>query len=777
MKRLILVMMLVAMALFAISQPVTITPPAAFIEPGESVQLTATGALYYRWSPAAWLSTTEGPVTVASPEVTTTYTCSGFAPGAESVVNGNFDQGNVGFTSDYEYNSNLWAEGTYYVDYDASLHHENFQGLGHGDSGNFMIVNGATIPGTNVWTEQITVNPGSYYAFSTWVCSVGGSPDQVALLQFSINGTQIGDVFAAPPTYNGWKQFYVLWYSENWTTATITILNQNTGGDGNDFGLDDISFSELVLVGEPQCTVHVDGLTASAYADETELCNGQSTILHAEVSGGHGNYTYSWTPANTLDDPTSAHPVATPPVGNTTYTCHVSDGYDNKDVDVTLLVFPPNDTTLVDPSICFGQTYDFHGANYDEDGQIAYFDTIDNHGCLKVEKLVLTIDEYQRPPVVMQFECYAHGTMPSWYWDKTGTTYHEDTYDEIVLDDPEGGCPILHRLDLKFHEEYYHEESKTACNEFYWPITGVTYMESQEGMTHTFHNAFGDQVCDSTYVLNLTIANYETSEEFVPYEETCDSYFWDPAGHAYVTEDEYDPENHVFTVSGTYQRTYQNQMGCDSIVTMQVDFDYQPHPAEITAINSTNTVSHWVITATEFQINSYDFTMTDINPDCHWDTVVWSCDDAPQWVLEPFGEIGENCKLYVLNREPDTVWLRARAFNRCASEDGVEQKYWLLSSFYGVDEYGPSSGSGTVGFNVLPNPNKGRMTFAFENLTGKIDVKVYDMTGNLLDHIQTFNGLNSNSLPYEMRNCADGIYFFVATGKEGSVAKKVIVQR
>ena len=153
MKRFGMIMGLLVASLCAWAQPVIITPPSATIQPGGSVTLTASGAMYYQWSPATGLSTTEGPVTVASPMVTTTYTCEGYAPGDEKVVNGDFSQGNTGFTSSYEYNSNLWNEGTYYVDSVASQHHENFHGYGHGGSGNFMMVNGAISPNTNVWTE------------------------------------------------------------------------------------------------------------------------------------------------------------------------------------------------------------------------------------------------------------------------------------------------------------------------------------------------------------------------------------------------------------------------------------------------------------------------------------------------------------------------------------------------------------------------------------------------------------------------------------------------
>lgn len=824
-RRGVLTILLLFVMGVAFAQPVVITPPEAYIEPGGAVTLTASGALYYQWAPATGLSTTEGPVTVASPMVTTTYTCSGYAPGAESVVNSSFEQGNVGFTSAYTYTNNLQPEGTYSVGPDASAFHPDFVGTGHGGSGNFMVVNGATSPGTNVWTEQISVNPNTYYAFSTWVCTVSAAGD-VARLQFSINNTQLGDVFLAPDYTNQWLQFYELWYSGNNTSASITILNQNTAGGGNDFGLDDISFCELVLVGDPQCTVYVNNLNAIATADQNEFCEGGSTTLHVQATGGSSNYTYSWTPANTLDNPNSPQPVATPPVGTTTYTCHVSDGNNAVDVRVTLVVqpnseetlvteaichgetfefygqfydascqvsytdqnmygcdsvvtlnltvYPPNDTTLVDPSICFGQSYNFHGTLYDQDGQIAFFDTIDNHGCLKVEKLVLTVDEYQRPPVLYQYECYAHGTQPSWYWDKTGTTYHEDTYDEIVLDDPNGGCPILHRLDLKFHEEYYHEEDKVACGEYYWPITGETFTESQEGITHTFTHTFGDNACDSTYVLNLTIANYETTDIIVPEEESCDGLLWDPQGRPYTTNDAYDPADHWYTESGTYQRTYKNQMDCDSIVTMYVDFEYTPHPTDIYPMDPLNTAPHWVITATEFQINDYDFYFWDANPNCHWDSVTWDFETPVNWVLEPFGEQNNSCKVYVLSHVDDTVWLNARAYNRCAAE-GIMQRYWFVCSFYGVDEIGLSADLSN--FDVVPNPNNGLMSLHFEQLTGKVDLKVYDMMGNLIDNIQTYNDMDSFELSYEMKQEANGIYFFVATGKEGTLSKKVIINR
>ena len=119
----------------------------------------------------------------------------------------------------------------------------------------------------------------------------------------------------------------------------------------------------------------------------------------------------------------------------------------------------------------------------------------------------------------------------------------------------------------------------------------------------------------------------------------------------------------------------------------------------------------------------------------------------------------------------DTIWLSGKAYNKCAPE-GVERRYWFVCSFYGTDEH-----MGTPAFNVVPNPNNGQMTLSFDNLTGRLNVKVYDMRGLLLDQFETYNDNTTASMTYDMEGRAEGIYFFVATAKEGTVTKKVVVKR
>ena len=219
--------------------------------------------------------------------------------GNELVLNGHFENGNSDFTSDYTYCSDCYANnndlpgGEYLVGFDAAVHHNNFQGLGNGGEGNFLMVNGAEIPNTNVWCQTITVNPNTHYVFSSWVTSI--HPDSPAQLQFSVNGVALGPVFNAPNAVNVWDQFFSTWFSGASTTATICIVNQNTDPAGNDFGLDDISFKACVsceqtldfAIDEPTL-LEVD-LTVN-----NELCGGNNGQISANVSGGTAPYEYNW---------------------------------------------------------------------------------------------------------------------------------------------------------------------------------------------------------------------------------------------------------------------------------------------------------------------------------------------------------------------------------------------------------------------------------------------------------------------------------------------------
>ena len=330
-------------------------------------------------------------------------------------------------------------------------------------------------------------------------------------------------------------------------------------------------------------------------------------------------------------------------------------------------------------------------------------------------------------------------------------------------------------LNLELRPSYSNEVVTTSCDTYRWKNDEYNVdMTFEQSTTYTHHytNIYG---CDSDVTLYLTINDHDETEFTVPESESCDSYIWDPHGHEIVSTDHPDLE---YDQTGTYYRTYKNGSDCDSIVAMHVEFEYTPQPVEIRPADANNTTPHWVITATEFQINSYVFNIWEEGHPglCHWDSISWAWETPNvQWLLEidsTTNPVGKSCRIYVLNYIEDTVWLRTTVYNRCAPQ-GITQRYWFVCSFYGIEEQTES----TADFSVVPNPNNGSMTLNFENLNGKIDLKVYDMRGNLIDAFSVNNTGGPEVMQYDMRHRAEGIYFFVATGKEGTVAKKVVVRR
>src|SRR5690606_242669 len=91
----------------------------------------------------------------------------------ELIVNGDFEMGNVGFTSTYGYvdpsiQNGMYPEGIYTVSNNPNHTHNNFWGRDHTTgTGNFMIVNGAGSPVT-IWQQTVTVQPNTTYYFSAW---------------------------------------------------------------------------------------------------------------------------------------------------------------------------------------------------------------------------------------------------------------------------------------------------------------------------------------------------------------------------------------------------------------------------------------------------------------------------------------------------------------------------------------------------------------------------------------------------------------------------------
>lgn len=543
---------------------------------------------------------------------------------------------------------------------------------------------------------------------------------------------------------------YVCTVSDGYTTLTVsTTVTVNTPEyeDVDEFICPDESFSfygqsyhdegdyNYVTTTAQGCekiiTLHLHHYVAYENANTTTefICSGENYPFHSH------NYNTTGIYSETLE------------------TIHGCDSV----VWLNLTVYPPNDTTLIDPAICISQSYNFHGTLYHNDGDIAYFDTIDSHGCLKVEKLVLSVGEYQMPETEKVYECYAHDETPSFYWDKSGQTYTQDTYDEVILPDPQGGCDIKYRLNLKFHQEFYHTETVTECDSYDWPIIpGSHYTSTDHHIVNTVHTGGGPNFnCDSTYVLDLTINRSSESELSVLNQ--CDQYDWQFG---------WEGESYPLNEAGTYTKTIPTALGCDSTVTVNLQLDYAPSFPKVEG-------HAWIVGGSEFQYTIENYAIQTHPKSTH--STDWSLhlhDGSPfnKWDLVPYDN-GDKCMLYIYTFEIDSIELRAhtRSTGECNCGE-YTKSLWIHCSYHDVNE-----NTTRCKADIYPNPNNGSMTLLFENMYGDVLVKVTDITGTLVDSFHIHNRFERQTHLYQSGKLSEGVYFFTLSSKEGTVTKKVVI--
>ncbi|WEK34134.1 MAG: gliding motility-associated C-terminal domain-containing protein [Candidatus Pseudobacter hemicellulosilyticus] len=290
---------------------INVTPEDVILTPdtvvcaGASKRLRTSAALEVCWSPTDYLDdpTSHNPVTRTPHDIT--YYAITKSTGTNLITNGDFSSGNNGFSSQYTYSSTSNGEGFYYISGNVPAWHGGLAGCSdHTGNGNMMMVNGAAVANQVVWSQTVTVQPNTNYAFSTWIASLHSS--NPAQLQFSINGRNLGNMIQASSATCRWDQFYTTWNSGNSTTATISIVNQNLILAGNDFALDDISFAPVLLLRD-QVSIKIETPVVTT-GNDTLVCQDFPVPLRAT-----GAATYSWSPVTGIRDPLSANPIVIPP--------------------------------------------------------------------------------------------------------------------------------------------------------------------------------------------------------------------------------------------------------------------------------------------------------------------------------------------------------------------------------------------------------------------------------------------------------------------------------
>ena len=253
------------------------------------------------WTPTAGLDDPESETPNATVNGPMTYTLTGFAedPNAPNlIINGDFESGNTGFSSAFALNPMPTTPGTYFIATSPTVINAAFPPCNDhtfdNGSGNMMIVNGTGNP-ADVWCQTITVNPNSYYNMSAWITSTPLSPPEV---QFSINGTLVGNPFQSGGLGCGWEEFTALWFSGANTSINLCITDQSTSGNGllgDFFALDDIVFAEACSESDE---VVVNLVMALAHATGNIDCKNALALVIADSSSMGPDISYLWTTTN-----------------------------------------------------------------------------------------------------------------------------------------------------------------------------------------------------------------------------------------------------------------------------------------------------------------------------------------------------------------------------------------------------------------------------------------------------------------------------------------------
>ena len=274
---------IVTLHLEVIPKPVLAVRADTTIHQGNSVKMWVNGADYVRWSPETGLSKDADGQLFARPVLTTTYTVTGYnmsqSAGTNIVVNGDFEEDNTAFTTSLRYivprsATGGWGEYTVTDEVQAFWPSAPAAQYAYGGSGLMMVIDGATSSNSVIWQQTVPVTPHTYYAFSTQVmsCLISNQTGHYALLQFSVNNEQLGEIFHSPKELYQWSRYYEVWYSGENTTAVLTILNQNTDGLGNDFAIDAVHFEPLSTSCESSKSVTITVMETKEAHDAVTIC-------------------------------------------------------------------------------------------------------------------------------------------------------------------------------------------------------------------------------------------------------------------------------------------------------------------------------------------------------------------------------------------------------------------------------------------------------------------------------------------------------------------------
>jgi hypothetical protein len=329
---------------------VSVTPTTATICNGESVNLAASGAASYAWSPASGLSATTGANVTATTSASTTYTVTG------TDGNGCTNSATTAITVNPLPSATAGSNQAICIGQSVAIGANGIAGNTYSWSPSSGLSSASasnpnanpTVTTTYTLTETITAtgcqNTNSVTVTVNPLPNADAGSDATICLGQSV---VIGASAVAGNTYSWSPSTGLSLTSVSNPTADLTVTTTYT-------------LTETITATGCQntntVTVTVNPLPNANAGSDATICSGQSVVIGASTVAGN---TYSWSPSTGLSSAILSNPTANP-IATTTYTLTetiTATGCQNTNsVTVTINTLPTVSVTPTTSTICIGES-------------------------------------------------------------------------------------------------------------------------------------------------------------------------------------------------------------------------------------------------------------------------------------------------------------------------------------------------------------------------------------------------------------------------------------
>lgn len=533
------------------------------------------------------------------------------------------------------------------------------------------------------------------------------------------------------------------------------------------------------------CTIALNGQTSSAdtnvevnvhpnavaQADSEEIHFGTAATLFA--SNTMPSYDYRWEPANLVIDPTASSTLTVNLTEDTRFSLLVTDRQTgcqtNSSIRVQVVGSAMTATVSVDNNeLCPGDHTTLHAYPQNGAPNVQYewspaeelddphaqhpvatpitpgvhtYTCLFNDGISTLERsLSLTVGQEYHTNMTDQF-CQGSS------YDFFGQILTEPGHYTKTLPTSHFGCDSVVELDLTMTASYHIPIESQICPDESYDFFGQA-LTSPGHYTKILTTLQG---CDSVIELELSHLPAFHNERN---QQACDSYSWQFPGNSH-----YEPFTNTYTQSspaGGYQETVPTINECDSTAVLHLQLEYSPAFPKVEG-------KTWVVGGSEFQYNIERYWVNVPSNSKHNTTWAFGDPNFKRWDLIPHGPNNDSCTLYIYTFETDSIELVASTRSTCGCSN-YRHSIWIHCGYYDVQEQ-------TARAEILPNPNDGNMLIRCEGMTDDVEVKVFDLTGRLVDRFLLEGGTGT----YQSGRCAPGVYCFALTSREGTLMKKVII--